>query len=89
MDMTISIRIFNRMLERFIINPKWMVKILMNIEGMLIRMSIIMVRISYQYCHLESRSFDEQGLADLGCFAFLFRSELALGCFRFLDCFGF
>ena len=51
MDMTIIIRIFNRMfmmvsiLNRIIIDIKWMA----------IRMSIIMVRISYHYVHLESQ----------------------------------
>ena len=51
MDMTIIIRIFNRMfmmvsiLNRIIINIKWPA----------IRMSIIMVWISYHYVHLESQ----------------------------------
>ena len=51
MDMTIIIRIFNRMfmmvsiLNRIIINIKWMA----------IRMSIMMVWISYHYVHLESQ----------------------------------
>ena len=51
MNMTIIIRIFNRMfiivsiVNRIIINIKWMA----------IRMSIIMVMISYHYVHLESQ----------------------------------
>ena len=52
MDIKID-RIFKRMfrmaiiLNSFIINLKWMVRILINIEGMVIRMSIIMVKHSY------------------------------------------
>ena len=51
MDMTILIRMFNRMfmmvsiLNRIIIDIKWMA----------IRMSIKVVRISYHYVHLESK----------------------------------
>ena len=60
-DIRIINRIFNRMLimvivlNRVIIDLKWMVRILWNIEEMVIRMSIIMVRSSYQYCHLKSQ----------------------------------
>ena len=60
-DIRIINRIFNRMLimvivlNRVIIDLKWMVRILWNIEGMVIRMSIIMVRSSYQHCHLKSQ----------------------------------
>ena len=42
-------------LNRITINLEWIVRILMNIEGMAIRMSIIMVWISYHYVHLESQ----------------------------------
>ena len=56
MDMS-SIRIFNRMLmlviilKRIIVDHKWIV----NIEGIVIRISIIMVRTGCQYGYLENK----------------------------------
>ena len=63
MDMTIIIRIFNRMLmmviilNRIIINLKWMVRILINIEGMVIRMRLIIATTISKYGHSESKDY--------------------------------
>ena len=42
-------------LNRISINLEWIVRILMNIERMVIRMKPMMVRTSYHNCHLESQ----------------------------------
>ena len=85
------IRIFNRMLiiviflNRIVINLKWMVKILIDIEGIVIRMSIIRVSTVCKYMVIQkvrnviedtiwsTYSSYEQDLANLGCLAFLFK----------------
>ena len=72
MDMTIIIRIFNRMfmmvsiLNRIIINIKWMA-IRMSINGQ-DKLSLCSFGKSANIVDM----IDKQGLADLGCFAFLF-----------------